>query len=312
MYCVMNIQKRKRQDITGIEREATRTATDYNNAVEPGMDIYNVNLIQSQNWKQDIQREIEKAGAKIRANSVVALDTVYTASPQFFEGKTAEAEENNRYFQDCLRFHQEQFGHVVSAVIHYDETTPHMHILSVPLTRDGRLSAREIVGNRTHMAHMQTEFFEQVGRVYGLERGQHRDGQEKREHITAQEHRLRQVTRQTQEQEQQLHEVKVNKNKELEELDAIKHSKTHARARAGKWRQRAIEQESRNIQAERDERRLQSQIKEQNDVLQNIRTECEHTAGQLNQLKGFLTLAEQRQLDELQKSMDIDRDSERF
>lgn len=310
MYCVMNIQKRKRQDITGIEREATRTATDYNNAVEPGMDIYNVNLIQSQNWKQDIQREIEKAGAKIRANSVVALDTVYTASPQFFEGKTAE--ENNRYFQDCLRFHQEQFGHVVSAVIHYDETTPHMHILSVPLTRDGRLSAREIVGNRTHMAHMQTEFFEQVGRVYGLERGQHRDGQEKREHITAQEHRLRQVTKQTQEQEQQLHEVKVNKNKELEELDAIKHSKTHARARAGKWRQRAIEQESRNIQAERDERRLQSQIKEQNDVLQNIRTECEHTAGQLNQLKGFLTLAEQRQLDELQKSMDIDRDSERF
>lgn len=306
MYCVMNIQKRKRQDIIGIEREATRTATDYNNAVKPGMDIYNVNLIQSQNWKQDIQREIEKAGAKIRANSVIALDTVYTASPQFFEGKTAE--ENNRYFQDCLRFHQEQFGHVVSAVIHYDETTPHMHILSVPLTRDGRLSAREIVGNRMHMAHMQTEFFEQVGRVYGLERGQHRDGQEKREHITAQEHRLRQVTKQIQEQEQQLHEVKVNKNKELEELDAIKSSKSHARARAGKWRQKAIEQESRNIQAERDERRLQSQIKEQNDVLQNIRTECEHTAGQLNQLKGFLTLAEQRQLDELQKGMDIDRE----
>lgn len=306
MYCVMNIQKRKRQDIAGIEREATRTATDYNNAVEPGMDIYNVNLIQSQNWKQDIQREIEQAGAKTRANSVIALDTVYTASPQFFEGKTQKQTEN--FFRDCLRFHQQRFGHVVSAVIHYDETTPHMHVLSVPLTRDGRLSAREIVGNRTNMAHMQTEFFEQVGKVYGLERGQHRDGQEKREHITAQEHQLRQVTEQKRQQEQILHEVKVNKKRELEELEAIKHSKIHARARAEKWRQKAYEQEGKNWQAEIDKQRLQSQIKEQNDVLQNIRTECEHTAEQLNQLRGFLTLAEQRQLNELQKDIDVDRE----
>ena len=306
MYCVMNIQKRKRQDIAGIEREATRTATDYNNAVEPGMDIYNVNLIQSQNWKQDIQREIEQAGAKTRANSVIALDTVYTASPQFFEGKTQKQTEN--FFRDCLRFHQQRFGHVVSAVIHYDETTPHMHVLSVPLTRDGRLSAREIVGNRTNMAHMQTEFFEQVGKVYGLERGQHRDGQEKREHITAQEHQLRQVTEQKRQQEQILHEVKVNKERELEELEAIKHSKIHARARAEKWRQKAYEQEGKNWQAEIDKQRLQSQIKEQNDVLQNIRTECEHTAEQLNQLRGFLTLAEQRQLNELQKDIDVDRE----
>lgn len=306
MFYVMRIEKRKRQDVSGIQRENNRTAAEYNNQVDRERSGLNLQLIQSDNWMQDIKAEIERAGARTRSNSVVALDTLYTASPSFFKGKTREQTE--KFFSDCLQFHQRRFGHIVSAVIHYDETTPHLHVVSVPLTADGRLSAREIVGNRTHMAHMQTEFFEQVGRVYGLERGQHRDGQEKREHITAQEHRLRQVTKQTQEQEQQLHEVKVNKNKELEELDAIKSSKSHARARAGKWRQKAIEQESRNIQAERDERRLQSQIKEQNNVLQNIRTECEHTAGQLNQLKGFLTLAEQRQLDELQKGMDIDRE----
>lgn len=307
MFCIMRTEKRKRTDLSGIQKENTRTATEYNNRVAPGMDIFNVTLKESNNWLQDINNEIKAAGAKTRSNSVLALDTIYTASPQFFEGKTAE--ENNRYFQDCLRFHQEQFGHVVSAVIHYDETTPHMHILSVPLTRDGRLSAREIVGNRTHMAHIQTEFFEQVGRVYGLERGQHRDGQEKREHITAQEHRLRQVTKQIQEQEQQLHEVKVNKNKELEELDAIKHSKTHARARAGKWRQKAIEQESRNIQAESDERRLQSQIEAERTVLQNVKAERERVEKQVKQLQGFLTLAEQRQLEE---TIYTDRDSERF
>ena len=186
---------------------------------------------------------------------------------------------------------------------------PHMHILSVPLTRDGRLSAREIVGNRTHMAHMQTEFFEQVGKQYGLERGQHRDGPEKREHITAQEHRLRQVTEQKQQQEQELHEVKANKERELEELGAIKHSKAHARARAEKWRQKAYEQEGKNWQAEIDKQRLQSQIEAERAVLQNVTAERERVEKQVKQLQGFLTLAEQRQLEE---TIYTDRDSERF
>lgn len=293
MFCVMNIQKRKRNDITGIQKEATRTATDYNNRVQPGMDALNVSLIQSNNWMQDIQNEINRAGAKTRSNSVVALDAIYTASGDFFKDKSTE--ECNQYFRDCLQFHQKRFGHIVSAVIHYDETTPHMHILSVPLTQDGRLSAREIIGNRANLSRMQTEFFEQVGRGYGLERGVQMDGQEKKKHITAQEHRLQQI--------------KEEKAKELEELESIKHSKGHARARAGKWRQKAIEQESRNIQAESDERRLQSQIEAERTVLQNVKAERERVEKQVKQLQGFLTLAEQRQLEE---TIYTDRDSERF
>lgn len=296
MFCIMRTEKRKRTDITGIQKENNRTATGYNNSVNRERSELNVPLIQSNNWTQDIKAEIDRAGAHTRSNSVVALDTLYTASPQFFDDKTQEQTED--FFRDCLQFHQERFGHIISAVIHYDETTPHLHVVSVPLTQDGRLSARDVIGNKAKMSKTQDQFFEQVGKVYGLDRGERGDGQEKKRHTSAQEHKLR--------------EVKAEKEKQLEELEAIKHSKTHARARAGKWRQRAIEQESRNIQAERDERRLQSQIKEQNDVLQNIRTECEHIAGQLNQLKEFLTLAEQRQLNELQKDMDIDRDSERF
>lgn len=293
MFCVMNIQKRKRNDITGIQKEATRTATDYNNRVQPGMNIFNVNLIQSNNWMQDIQAEIDRVGAKTRSNSVIALDTIYTASPDFFKGRNNA--ENDMFFEDCLKFHQKRFGHIISAVIHYDETTPHLHVLSVPLTSDNRLSARDVIGNRAKMSQMQTAFYEQVGRDYGLERGIHMDGQEKKKHITAQEHRLQQI--------------KEEKAKELEELEAIKHSKGHARARAGKWRQKAIEQESRNIQAESDERRLQSQIEAERTVLQNVKAERERVEKQVKQLQGFLTLAEQRQLEE---TIYTDRDSERF
>lgn len=293
MFCVMNIQKRKRNDISGIQKEATRTATDYNNQVKPGMNALNVNLIQSNDWMQDIQAEIDRAGAKTRSNSVIALDTIYTASPDFFKGRNNA--ENDMFFEDCLKFHQKRFGHIISAVIHYDETTPHLHVLSVPLTNDNRLSARDVIGNRAKMSQMQTAFYEQVGRDYGLERGIHMDGQEKKKHITAQEHRLQQI--------------KEEKAKELEELEAIKHSKGHARARAGKWRQKAIEQESRNIQAESDERRLQSQIEAERTVLQNVKAERERVEKQVKQLQGFLTLAEQRQLEE---TIYTDRDSERF
>lgn len=307
MFYVMRIEKRKKQDVSGIQRENNRAAAEYNNQVDRERSGLNVPLIQSNNWMQDIRAEIERAGARTRSNSVIALDTLYTASQSFFEGKTREQTED--FFRDCLQFHQRQFGHIISAVIHYDETTPHLHIVSVPLTADGRLSAREIVGNRQNMSRMQDDFFEQVGRNYGLERGTRSDGQEKRKHISAQEHRLRQVTEQTQEQEQRLHEVKVNKNKELEELDAIKSSKSHARARAEKWRQKAYEQEGKNWQAEIDKQRLQSQIEAERAVLQNVTAERERVEKQVKQLQGFLTLAEQRQLEE---TIYTDRDSERF
>ena len=293
MFCIMRTEKRKRTDITGIQKENNRTATGYNNSVNRERSELNVPLIQSNNWTQDIKAEIDRAGAHTRSNSVVALDTLYTASPQFFNDKTQEQTEH--FFKECLQFHQERFGHIISAVIHYDETTPHLHVVSVPLTQDGRLSARDVIGNRAKMSRTQDMFYEQVGKVYGLDRGERGDGQEKKEHTSAQEHKLR--------------EVKANKERELEELDAIKSSKSHARARAEKWRQKAYEQEGKNWQAEIDKQRLQSQIEAERAVLQNVTAERERVEKQVKQLQGFLTLAEQRQLEE---TIYTDRDSERF
>ena len=227
MFCIMRTEKRKRTDLGGIQRENTRTATEYNNKVAPGMDIFNVTLKESSNWLQDIDNEIKAAGAKTRANSVLALDTLYTASQEFFQGKTNE--ENDRFFRDCLKFHENHFGHIISAVVHYDETTPHLHVISVPLTKDGRLSARDVIGNKSKMSKTQDSFFEQVGRGYGLERGVHMDGQEKKQHISAQEHELREIKQQiAKEQEERskqhkslllLTEAANNKQKEVKHLN---------------------------------------------------------------------------------------------
>lgn len=299
MFCIMRTEKRKKSDLNGIQKENTRTATEYNNQVKPGMDVFNVVLKESNNWLQDINNEIKAAGAKTRSNSVLALDTLYTASPNFFQGKTNE--QNDNFFKDCLQFHEAHFGHVISAVIHYDESTPHMHVISVPLTKDNRLSARDVIGNKTKMSKMQDTFFEQVGKGYGLERGIHMDGQEKRQHISAQEHELREIKQ------------KIARGKE--ELGAIEHSEETARTRAQKYRQTAAElqkeveqlQEERNKQHNSLKMLSASKISRQKELraldytLQEKKDELEAIKGDLEEVKGYLTEAQQTRLAEIDR-----------
>lgn len=61
----------------------------------------------------------------------------------------------------------------ISAVVHMDEKTPHMHLCFVPLTEDKRLSAKEIVGNKKKLTWWQDEFWKHmVGKYPDLERGE--------------------------------------------------------------------------------------------------------------------------------------------
>lgn len=311
MFCIMRTEKRKKSDLSGIQKENTRTATEYNNKVSPGMDIFNATLKESNDWLQDINREIQAAGAKARSNSVMALDTIYTASPQFFQERTNA--ENDRFFQDCLKFHNEHFGHIISAVVHYDETTPHLHVISVPLTKDGRLSARDVIGNKAKMTKTQDQFFEQVGRGYGLERGIHMDGQEKKQHISAQEHELR--------------EIKQEIAREKEHLEAIEHSEETARTRAQEYRQTAAElqkqikqlQEERNkqhrslLQLTEAKHKAQKEVKRLNYTLQEEKAEFEAIKGNMSQitkdlqeLQEYLTEAQQSKAWELSERWNND------
>lgn len=309
MFCIMRTEKRKRTDITGIQKENTRTATEYNNKVSPGMDVFNVVLKESNNWLQDINNEIKVAGAKARSNSVLALDTIYTASPQFFQERTNA--ENDKFFQDCLKFHNEHFGHIISAVVHYDETTPHLHIISVPLTQDGRLSARDVIGNKAKMSKTQDAFFEQVGKSYGLERGIHMDGQEKRQHISAQEHELREIRQ------------KIARGQE--ELEAIEHSKESARTRAQTARQTATELQKQveQLQEERVKQHnslkmlsasktdRQKELRGINNAIRQKQRELEAIKEDVEEVKEYLTEGQRNRLAEIDREWN-DRDSERF
>ena len=60
---------------------------------------------------------------------------------------------------------QLQFG-MVSAMVHMDEKTPHMHLSFVPITQDGRLCAKEILGNKKKLTWWQDEFWKQLVEKY--------------------------------------------------------------------------------------------------------------------------------------------------
>ena len=102
---------------------------------------------------------------------------------KFFKDKTNR--EFRAYFAYALKFLEgrQRPDTFLSAVVHMDEKTPHLHLCFVPLTTDGRLSAKEIIGNRKNLVKWQDEFWQHMVKQYPeLERGESAS-QTGREHI---------------------------------------------------------------------------------------------------------------------------------
>lgn len=108
--------------------------------------------------------------AKHRKDAVLAVEYVMTASPTWFERATPE--QQAAFFERSLAWLRDKYGaaNVIAATVQRDEKTPHLSAFVVPRTPDGRLSAKDFIGNRDKMRADQTSFAERV-RDLGLERG---------------------------------------------------------------------------------------------------------------------------------------------
>ena len=201
-YCIMRVEKRKRSALYGLQIEANRTAADH----EKGRDFaasdicwaltdFNMFLVKSDNWGKAVTAALQEAEVQERKNSIVVLDGFYGASPEWFADKGID--EIVSYFKDCLAFHEQTYGKVINAVIHFDEKTPHLTCQSLPLIQgeDGqaRLSARDIMGSRTDYRKRQDLFYEQVGKPRGLERGEVHDPEHTRKHLSVQAYKNEQL-----------------------------------------------------------------------------------------------------------------------
>lgn len=159
---------------------------------------------------QILTDKMVKEQYRTRKNAVLAIEGLYTASPEFFKDKPKWFVTN--FFQECLEFHREHYGKVFSAVVHYDETTPHMHVLSLP-EKDGKLSAKSFVDGPTVCAKMQDLIAEEIGARYGLERGEKKS---RRAHTTALQYHMAQ----TKERERKLQKIVTDTQKRLEEAES--------------------------------------------------------------------------------------------
>lgn len=233
-YCIMRVEKRKRAALYGLQIEANRTTADH----EKGRDFsasdiqwcltdFNMYLVKSKNWNKAVTAAFKEAEIQERKNSVVVLDGFYGATPDWFKDKNID--EIVSYFKDCLAFHEQTYGKVINAVIHFDEATPHLTCQSLPLIEgeDGRtrLSARDIMGGRNDYRRRQDEFYEQVGKPRGLERGEVHDPEHTRKHLSVQAYKNEQLEIENEELRKQSKELQKEcrtlllKNQQLQDIN---------------------------------------------------------------------------------------------
>lgn len=187
-YTILRFAKQKGGAARSIDAHHERTKEEY--ASNPDIDksriAQNYHLVTPRwSYEQEIKHRIRMADCKVRRDSVKFVDTLVTVSPEFAEAHTAEMPE---YFARAFDFLKERVGeeNIFSAVVHMDEKTPHLHLCFVPLTKDKRLSAKEILGNKKRMIQWQDDFYACMSERWPeLERGAPAV-ETKRKHLTPQ------------------------------------------------------------------------------------------------------------------------------
>lgn len=175
-HAIMRFAKYKGPEIGRIEAHDERTKENYASNPDIALNKRGINfhLVEPQGkYRAEAEKQIAAAGCRTRKDSLRLVETLIAASPEFFKGmKRAEVK---AYFDRVLEFIKQHQAPetILSAVVHMDEKTPHMHLCFVPLTEDGRLSAKDILGNRKKLVWWQDEFWKYMVKKYPiLERGE--------------------------------------------------------------------------------------------------------------------------------------------
>ncbi len=190
------MEKYHKQDVAPIEKENER---DENyEASNPQIDSertrnnYRFTPYFGKTYTEFINGRIKELGLSPRKDAVVMNSFVLGSDKTFFDG-LAKVELYN-FFSDCYKFFAERYGeeNVIAAVVHNDETTPHMHLNLMPVTKDGRLCSKQLF-DKPQLQQLQTDFYESVGKRWGLQRG--KEGSQKK-HLSTAEFKAKKIIEQ--------------------------------------------------------------------------------------------------------------------
>lgn len=113
----------------------------------------------SGSYIRDIKKIVSsRTDKKIRKNAVVMVGHTLQLGGDALD---IPEEEQIEILRKGYEFISNRYGesNVISATIHRDETNPHLHVDMVPMTEDGRLSARDVV-TRQELRDVQKDFLE--------------------------------------------------------------------------------------------------------------------------------------------------------
>ena len=190
------MEKYHKQDVAPIEKENER---DENyEAVNPQIDSertrnnYRFTPYFGKTYTEFINGRIKELGLSPRKDAVVMNSFVVGSDKTFFDG-LAKVEQYN-FFSDCYKFFAERYGeeNIIAAVVHNDETTPHLHFNLMPVTKDGRLCSKQLF-DKPQLQQLQTDFYEEVGKRWGLQRG--KEGSQ-RKHLSTAEFKAKKIIEQ--------------------------------------------------------------------------------------------------------------------
>jgi len=174
-YSIYRMQKIKGNFITGIQIHNQREKSLANQDIVKAKSHLNYDLHNDMpvDYNQRFNEIIAEAGiTKYRSDAIRGIDILTTSDNDFFKSLTKSEQE--KYFEDNYNFICAKYGQdkVIASVVHLDETTPHMHTTIVPITEDGRLSAKDLMRNPAMLKELQTEYNHYINdQGFQLDRG---------------------------------------------------------------------------------------------------------------------------------------------
>ena len=168
-YCILRVKK-----ISTFGSIAGSAAHTFREIRTPNADAKRTHL----NWTVGAGSSAEVVKAikallpqKRRKDAVLCLEYLITASPSWFISTSGKAQD--RFFERAIEWLKTRHNskNIVCLNCQLDETSPHLVAYIVPITPDGRLTAKAFIGGRAQLSVMQTDFWNKVGKPFGLIRG---------------------------------------------------------------------------------------------------------------------------------------------
>ena len=203
------MEKYKRQEVSPVEEENERDETYQasNPQIDSSRTHLNYHLIlPRKSYMEIINERLSELELKrkIRSDAILMNSFIVTSDGEFF--------------RDCVKFFSDKYGeeNMISAVVHRDETTPHMHLNFIPIN-EGRLSSKSLF-DRQKLAQLQTELHENIGRKWGLQRG--KEGSQTK-HLSTAEFKAKKIIEGAEQRERKIDEQTEKKRAELDDLTQI-------------------------------------------------------------------------------------------